>query len=506
MENRAPFRLRLILTVSLIVGVPLLSIFAGGTDEELAKYRWNLVQELREDELVYRTVPGAIVAPEIPETDRSVLGAYVRIVRDIVGDIPTRYLDDAEQEAVAVRRIAEKRRELLEAIDRRRNVIERQRITTYRDTDDEPPTVSDDPEVLRLEKQLEALDSITRRDIAVPATAKIQLPEEETYRLRSTLSEPKAAATESMADVFLYLTVDPLDDLHVLTVYQYVPVLDENLVVLRVIAPPEDIPSQLELYRRDIVYAVANETLADLTIRALDSGASVVENARVFLDDTLLGIGSGRDRYARSGTYQAIAITPEGRRVSRTVQLREGDSRDLVLLFEEESFSRVTLRSTPSGASVYRGVLWEGYTPLTILRPAETTSFTLSKEGYHDSRIEIGPETPAFIEGVLVSQDYNWEEDTELKRKKFYRSFGAFALSVGVPILIYGHYQDYTALYPNNIARADLNVEEQERLQGEVDTLFYSYYGSIALSAGLFTHMIWRLVDYVRTAQGYHTR
>jgi hypothetical protein len=39
-----------------------------------------------------------------------------------------------------------------------------------------------------------------------------------------------------------------------------------------------------------------------------------------------------------------------------------------------------------------------------------------------------------------------------------------------------------------------------------VNALYYGYYGSLALSAGLFTHMIWRLVDYIQTAQEYHER
>ncbi|MCG8478014.1 MAG: hypothetical protein MI724_02885, partial [Spirochaetales bacterium] len=139
-------------------------------------------------------------------------------------------------------------------------------------------------------------------------------------------------------------------------------------------------------------------------------------------------------------------------------------------------------------------------------RPTQETSYTIAREGYYDSRVVVGPDSPSRIERVLIAADGDWVESVERSRDRFYRSFGAFVLSVGVPILINGVYQNYTGLYPGGVARSDLSQEEQDRLQPQVDALFYGYYVGIGLSAGLFANMIWRLVDYVQTAQGYHTR
>ncbi len=143
---------------------------------------------------------------------------------------------------------------------------------------------------------------------------------------------------------------------------------------------------------------------------------------------------------------------------------------------------------------------------MRIPRPDELTSYSIVKENYYDSRLELSSTSPQNVETVLVSRGYDWEEETRLSRERFYRSFGLFSLSVGVPIILYGAYQDYTGLFPSGSVRPDLSDEERQRVVREGSALFYGYYGGIALSAGFFGNMIWRLVDYIRTAQGYHTR
>lgn len=479
---------------------------ASGTDEQFAEVRWSVLQEIRFDDLIYRVVPGAIVAPRIAESDRAILGAYVRILRDIVGDVPRRYFDDEEKGVITTRRIEEKRREIQSGIDERRRALDRERIEIAADEADEVPNPDEDEEVQRLRTRRDALDAIAPTDLLTPDFATLQLPDEDEYRLRWTLSDPSGVAREMEADLFLYIVVEPLEELFIVTVHLYLPTMETDREVLRIVAAPDDVPPQLERYRREIVNAVAAAQLAEVSITAMDAEGRRVEDARLYLGDELIGVGSGRDGYARAGTYRIRGITPDGREQTRGITLAEGDQREVTLLFTEDINREITITSSPPGAAVYRGVLWQGYTPLKVARPPEAVSYTLTLEEYHDSRVDIGPETPDIVDRVLISQEYDWEADTERARKKFYRSFGAFALSVGVPILIYGTYQDYAALYPGGVARSDLSIDEQDRLQGEVDTLFYSYYGSIALSAGLFTHMIWRLATYIRTAQGYHTR
>jgi hypothetical protein len=506
-SNRVGFRRSVCgwLVVSFLVGGVNL-LYARGADEEFARARYDLLQELNTDRLEYQVVPGAVVAPDIPESQRSVLGAYVRIVRDIVIDLPRRYLDEEERTAIAVSELRRRRGAVSRQIDERKREIDRERMARETGPDASVPERDGDTRLRALYDQRDVLDSIAAEDIEVPEEAHLSVPAEDEYELRWTLSTAEPTSRAAEADLFLYLTVDPLDELYVVTVRLAVPVLDSDREVLRIIAAPDTIPLQLERYSREIVHEVANRPVSDLFISASDADGNAVEEARLYLDDELVGIGSGRNPYVPAGTYELRGVTPDGRTERRTVAVGEGEQLRVALLFPEEAPREITITSNPRGASVYRGVVWQGFTPVQVPRPPQPTPYTLSRDEYYDSRVEIGPDSPDIVERVLISREYDWETETKISRDRFYRSFGWFALSVGVPIILYGTYQDYAGLYPGGVARGDISAAEQQRLQREVNTVFYGYYGSIALSGGLFANMIWRLVQYVQTAQGYHTR
>ncbi len=486
-----------------VVAVP--GVSAGGAGElGSERIRYDILRELYRESETYRVDVAAVVAPNVSKERRSVLGGYLRIVRDIVGDIPVRYLEDAEREDLAVRRIAEYRREIEDEIDSRIREIHRFRIETREDRRNPRPTVDENEGIRALRRELDVLESIESGDLAVPEVAEIEIPAEEEFLYRWTLWDPEGIARQREADLLLYAEVEPIEELFVFTVHLYHPLNDTDREVLRVVATAEDVPVDIERYRREIVSAVAGRPLGEVTVTAVGEGGAPEEEAKIYLGDELIGVGSGRDGYVPAGAYRVRGTTPDGRSRTRLIEVVEEESTTVTLRFDELRAQPVTIRSVPPGASVYRGVLWQGYTPLTVPRPPESLSYTVSLDEYYSSRFEVGPETPDEIETVLVPIEYDREEATKLSRDRFYRSFGAFALSVGVPIILYGTYQDYGGLYPGGVARSDLSVEEQERMQGEADTLFYGYYGSLALSAGLFTHMIWRLVDYIQTAQEYH--
>ena len=141
-------------------------VHAGGTDEEFARARYNLVQELTAERIEYRVVPGAVVAPSIPESQRSVLGAYVRIVRDIVIDLPTRYLDETERTAIATARLRRQREDLNRRIDDRLREIDREQMERETGPDVTPPERGSDARLQQLYDDVDVLDSIGDRAIS----------------------------------------------------------------------------------------------------------------------------------------------------------------------------------------------------------------------------------------------------------------------------------------------------------------------------------------------------
>ena len=117
--------------------------------------------------------------------------------------------------------------------------------------------------------------------------------------MRWTLPTAEPISRAAGADLFLYLTVDPLDELYVVTVRLVVPVLQSDREVLRIVAAPDAVPTQLERYNREIVHAVANRPVADLYILASDTDGNAVDDARLYLDGELMGLGAVATRTFR---------------------------------------------------------------------------------------------------------------------------------------------------------------------------------------------------------------
>lgn len=491
----------LLATVLALAATPIL--YAGGSAEleAEAELRERLIADLSLAEAEYTVVLTTVVTPDIPEEDRIVLGSYVQVLRDIATGLPWRYLDEGEQRALAEDRLRREEERVIAAIESRRLSIERGRLEARPDG-----AATDDDQLRTLDEERARLATVTAADVFVPDRMPVQLLEGE-YEFRRVF--PTAEGETLQRDdnrLFLYLTIEALGSDYVFTVRSWLPVMERDREVLRIIAAPADIADQLETYERTLVAELAGRPLAVVNVRAGDGEGGTLEEARLFMDGAFLGVGRVVEPYLPEGSYTFTARLPDGRAAERTVAIGPDDRTSLVVAIVEEEPDTVFLTSEPAGALVYRGALWQGFTPLPVPRPTEETSYTIAREGYYDSRVVVAPDSPNRIERVLIAADDDWVGSVERSRDRFYRSFGVFILSVGAPILINGAYQNYAGLYPGGIARTDLSQEEIDRLQPRVDALFYGYYASIGLSAGLFANMIWRLVDYVQTAQGYHTR
>ncbi len=491
-----------ILTAALTFAItPML--FAGGSAEldAEAELRAALIARLSLSEAEYTVVLTTVVTPDIPEEDRIVLGSYVQVLRDMATGLPWRYLDSAERRALAEQRLRREEERLMAAIEARRLSIERNRLESG--LADGP---IEDTELSSLHEERARLATVGVDDVSVPDRVPVRLLEGE-YEFRRVLPTAEGETLQSDENrLFLYLTVEELGADYVFTVRSWLPVLERDREVLRIIASPADIADQLEAYERTLVAELAGRPLAVVNLRAADAEGNALDEARLFMDGRFLGVGRVVEPYLPEGAYTFTARLPDGREVARAVEIGPDDRTSLIVTIADEEPETVFLASEPAGALVYRGAFWQGFTPLPVPRPTEETSYTIAREGYYDSRVVVGPDSPSRIERVLIAADDDWAESVERSRDRFYRSFGAFVVSVGVPILINGVYQNYTGLYPGGVARSDLSQDEQDRLQPQVDALFYGYYVGIGLSAGLFANMIWRLVDYVQTAQGYHTR
>ncbi len=308
------------------------------------------------------------------------------------------------------------------------------------------------------------------------------------------------------ADLILYLVVVPVGDRVLVRVHAYEVGSERDRELFRLVDTPEAVSLRLESREREVAAALAGQALGGIEVTLEDSQQQTMEG-RVFVGDRYLGLSPVEDRYLPPGTYSLRTELADGRTAEQSVEIAAGAPQRVVVRVWESPPEPVTIRSAPAGARVYRGSQWVGFTPVEVSRPREDTSYTLVQDGYYDSRVTLGPDSPSLVERMMVSADGDWAAEVEASRDRFYRSFGFFALSVGVPILINGVYQNYAGLVDEQgRVSAELTPPEQERVLNRANTLFFGYYAGLGLSAGLFGNMMWRLVDYVQTAQGYHTR
>jgi hypothetical protein len=188
----------------------------------------------------------------------------------------------------------------------------------------------------------------------------------------------------------------------------------------------------------------------------------------------------------------------------RTVAVEPSETTRVDLPLVVADGAEVRIESAPAGADVYFGSVWQGVTPITLDRPGSPRTVILSQEGFLDETVVLAPDVPDIITRDLVPDPGNWPEIVQQRRDRFYRAFGWFALSIPIPVMLNGMYQDIAALYPGGQPSPELSAAEADRLATTANTLLWSARGTAAVSAGLFVNMMVHLIQYIRAGQYAH--
>lgn len=481
------------------------TLWAAGEAEAASQelLRSQRVRELSDGLDTVSLVYGAVVAADQSPELQVAAASWIRTLRDVTTAVEQRRRSDSERLAIATERLAHHRRELLQERDRLVENSDRARLNARSAGD---ATRRDDGSAVRaIDDQIAVSDTLLPTDLTVPLHATISRTLEDPT-MRRELPTAAALAEDADADLFLYLTVDVLDDLYLVGVRLWQAALGEDEELVRVAGTREEIPLRLEEQERLLARAISGIEFATITVVPQTTAGAVVPDARVYRDGAVAGFGEHVDRYVIPGTHEIEVVFPDGRRAFRELVVGPGEVVRELFIATGEAPPMIRLVSVPAGAAVYRGVEWVGFTPLSVPLQPHAVAYTLRREGYYDGRITVTPTGPREISRVLISTDDDWEATVARDRTRFYRSFGVFAVSVAAPVLFFGAYQNLSGLAPGGTIRSDLSAAEQREVQRQADTLIAGYYGSLGLSAVLFGNMIWRLVTYIQTAQGYHTR
>ncbi len=350
---------------------------------------------------------------------------------------------------------------------------------------------------LRLSQAAEELARLTALDPAA-----VEVPERKELRfaegspaevlLPEAGRAPLAAAQDRKVNLLIYGSFEEIQGYLYLEVRAVDAALQREVYAYADAAGREDLGPDMEAVVEGLTKVLWGRDWASLAVTASPG------EARIYLDDSLLGTGQARLDFVSPGE-RALRVELEGyETLKRTVLVEPYSLTELDISLEKLPESLIGVGSDPAGAALYRGSTWLGVTPLQVARPETLSRFLLRLEGFRDEPLYLGPTSPATVSFKLAPADADPLARQKRDRNRFYAAFGLFALSLPLPIFSWSLVGDYMVGYQS--AYASGNLSEAQRLLDAGTGFYYAYLGTLGLSTGLAVNMLIQLVRYVRSA------
>jgi len=410
--------------------------------------------------------------------------SFPLLIREGLEMIPTHFFSGAEAKAYRRRIIRREQRRLAELISADRRARDELFFT---------PGKGEEEVVLyeeRIAENLRALNDLRELDpevIALPKSKPLRFATGAGGRLifDQPVRSPLQLTRQENLDSLLWGRFEEIQGYIYFEVNFFDAALGENVFSYS----DAVLPTQLYEISDDLTGELASilwgRDWASLRVDTEPKGASV------WIDGSFQGrapleipylIPGSRELKVQASGYQSvvrsISLDPYTESVQQIVlPLEPGDS------FE--------LESEPAGAEVYEGSNWLGTTPLSVEKPDDLNRFLLRKEGYLDFPLYAGSGVAGTVTTRLSLDETDPLRIQNQRRDELYSAFGFFALSIPIPLFLWGYANDYAVGY---------SLSKEERFMAAGLAFYYSYYGALALSASLFVNMMVRLVRYIRAA------
>jgi hypothetical protein len=307
---------------------------------------------------------------------------------------------------------------------------------------------------------------------------------------------PAGVVKKSTLDLLVYGFLEEIEDYIFVEVDVYSAAAGEIIFEYEDAAAREDLEIVVEALSNDLATVLLGREWATLTVVPDPPESSI------YLDGELAGIGTTVIRFLETG-MRNIRITARGHIDSfLDVDLGVQDQLIIEMTAEKKELGEITIESFPEGADLFISSVWMGRTPVTVPRPDISSQVIIRLEEFEEKKFILTPDSPESITYSLSRDIINWTKEIEGKKNSFYNSFGYFVLSLPLPVMLYGSYQNYY------IALEDLkdsgNTDEIRRILNTGTALYYSYLGGVTISTGLFINMLYKLFDYIRSGEKLH--
>ena len=303
-----------------------------------------------------------------------------------------------------------------------------------------------------------------------------------------TVPPPVFCAQQGL-DLLIGGSVEEVQGYLLLDVWAFDPLSGANSFTARNAASRDELYASVPVFGREIARTILGRAWAQVAF------APDPPETSLYVDGSLAASGATPVMYLAPGSHEIRLSAPGYRDVTRTLELPAEQETRISDSLAKAVGGTIAIASDPPGADFYVDSYWQGKTPLEVTRPPVRSRAVLSLNGFYDAPFSLEPSSPPEV-SMQLQKDVG---PRDLARKKarddFYTSLGLFALSLPVPAFAYGFSIDFL------LKGIDLPVgpaADQAVLTGNI---FQGvYYVGIAVSAALFTWMVTRIVDYVRTA------
>jgi hypothetical protein len=437
----------------------------------------------------------------LQEDNRYLRHSFPLALRERLTDVRLHFFTPGERDGyrrAVIRRAARRQEAELQKLRRERDAL------FFQDRDPrelEREQASYDQRLGQAVQELARLTSLDPALVEVPERKEVRFAEGSRGEvlLPEAGRAPRAAAASAKVNLLIYGSLEEIQGYLYLEVHAVDAALEREVYSYADAAGREDLGPDMEAVADGLTKVLWGRDWASLAVTASPA------EARIYLDDSLLGTGQARLDFVSPGE-RALRVELEGYETQRqTVRVEPYSLTELEISLEKLPESLIGVSSDPAGAALYRGSAWLGVTPLEIPRPDTLSRFLLRLEGFRDEPLYLGPSSPVTMSLRLVPIAVDPLARQKRDRNRFYAAFGLFALSLPLPIVSWALVGDYAVAAQSAADRYYLygdpaDLDKAQRLQGVEKGFYYSYFGTLGLSVGLAVNMVVQLVRYVRSA------
>lgn len=311
--------------------------------------------------------------------------------------------------------------------------------------------------------------------------------------------DPAAACAEKKVDVLVHGRLDSKGDYLVVELSVFVASLGRDIWTGTEYAYADGLQDLVGALVRPAAEAALGRPYSRVAFRIDPPQADLYVDGKRVLDSDVL--------YFEPGEHEAQARAGGWARSGAFFVVVPGEDAFVSLSLEEETVPGFTLRSLPSGASVYLDGSLAGVSPFEMPGFAYPRVARITMPGYDDAQLVVRPEL--LMEdteiALLPSDGLSFDDRFDDRKGAFYRSLGLFVVSLPVTVLSGGLFQTFYATLveaQKKQAEGDTSIETAiERLNSEYYTTQTVFWVSAAASAGFAANAIIQLVRYIGASQ-----